>query len=153
MDFRISANGEQLGLVQLVGLDTVWIDKVLFGNLSPGSSYSRLTDGGMLWGHQTPTPGYSNQSNSVVVPEEQQVTVYPNPTSSIIHIRLERGAGEVTDIQMVNIMGQVERISSGIYAESGQIISMDVSHLEPGIYLMKVRTGGSESVHRIVISR
>ena len=153
LDFRISANGEELSLVQLVGLDTVRLDYVLFGNLSPGSSYSRLTDGGLLWADQTPTPGYSNQSNSVVVPEDRQVTVYPNPASSFINIRLEKGTGEETDIQVVNIMGQLERLSSGIYVEPGQVISMDVSHLEPGIYLVKVRTGGSESVHRIVISR
>lgn len=153
LDFRISANGEELGLVQLLGLDTVMLDHVLFGNLSPGSSYSRLTDGGLLWAHQIPTPGYSNQSSSVVVPEERQITVYPNPASSFINIRLEKGAGGETDIQVVNIMGQMERLSSGIYTEPGHVISLDVSHLEPGIYLVKINTGSVWSVHRIVISR
>jgi len=153
MDFRISANGEELGLVQLLGLDTVRLDQVIFGEFSSGNSYSRITDGGLLWAQQAPTPAYSNQSSSVISQENIQVTVYPNPASDFIHIRLEKDTGKETAIQVVNILGQVDRLSSVIYTESRQLISMDVTHLEPGIYLVKVNTGGELSVHRIIISR
>ena len=153
MDFKLSTNGEELSLVQLLGLDTVRLDYVIFGELSSGSSYSRITDGGLLWAQQAPTPPYSNESSSVMDLEDRQVTVYPNPATDFICIRIEEGAGEETEIQMVNMLGQVNIISSGISAESGRDILMDVSHLEPGIYLVKINTGGAWSVHRIVISR
>lgn len=153
LDFRISANGEELGLVQLLGLDTVMLDQLVFGEFFAGNSYSRLTDGGMLWAQQIPTPGYSNQSSSVIPQEDMQVTLYPNPAADILYISLENYAGGETEIQLINMLGQVDRQCSGIYSEPGQLISMDVSHLEPGLYLVKMKTGDEWSVHRIIISR
>ena len=153
LDFRISANGEELGLVQLLGLDTVMLDQLVFGEFFAGNSYSRLTDGGTLWAQQRPTPGYSNQSSSVIPQEDMQVTLYPNPAADILYISLENYAGGETEIQLINMLGQVDRQCSGIYSEPGQLISMDVSHLEPGLYLVKMKTGDEWSVHRIIISR
>jgi len=151
--FRISANGEELGLVQLVGLDTIWLDHVVFGALLQGNSLSRINDGGVVWAQQAPTPGYSNQSSSVIYPDETQITVYPNPASDNIHIRLGKDAGGKMDVQVVNILGQVDRLSSGIYSGYGQEITMDVSHLEPGVYLLKIQIAGERSLHRIIITR
>jgi len=151
LDFRISANGEELGLVQLIGLDTIILDQLVFGEFYAGNSYSRFTDGGMPWAQQAPTPGYSNQSSSVIPQEDMQVTLYPNPASDILHISLENYAGEETEIQLINMLGQVDRLYSGIYSE--QLISLDVSHLEAGLYLLRMKTGDEWSVHRIIISR
>jgi len=153
MDFRISADGEELGLVQLVGLDTVRLDQVVFGSFIAGNSYSRLTDGGLPWVQQAPTPAYSNQSNSVSSEEDIKLTLYPNPASDILHIRIEKDAGGETEIQVINMLGQMDHLTSGIYSEPGQLRSLDVSHLEPGLYLVKVKTGGVWSVHRVIISR
>ena len=152
-DFRISADGEELGLVQLVGLDTIWLDHVVFGALSQGNSLSRINDGGALWVQQAPTPGYSNHSSSLLSQEDLQVTIYPNPASNSIHIRLGKDTGGEIDIQVVNILGQVDMLTSGVYSASGQEITLDISHLEPGIYLLKVGTAGKRSVHRIIKTR
>jgi hypothetical protein len=153
LNFRISSNGEELGLVQLIGLDTVRLDQVVFGEFTPGSTYSRIRDGMSPWVKQMPTPGYSNQSSDVMSLEDQQVIVYPNPASDLIHIRVKNGGSEEINIQIVNILGQLDQQSSGIYSGKGEEIPIDVSHLEPGIYLLKVNTAGAASVHRIIISR
>lgn len=100
-----------------------------------------------------PTPVYSNQSSDVMSLEDQQVIVYPNPASDLIHIRVKNGGSEEIDIQIVNIPGQVDQQSSGIYSGKGEEIPINVSHLEPGIYLLKVNTAGTASLHRIIISR
>jgi len=153
MDFRISAKGEELGLVQLVGLDTVILDQVVFDNLYAHTSYSRITDGNMLWRHQAPTPGYSNRYSSLDPQEEKPLTVYPNPADDIIHIRLNQFKGGELDLRILNLKGQVEIMETGLYLQSGNEISMDISSLLPGIYLLELKTADQLSVHRIVVSR
>ena len=153
MDFRISADGEELGLVQLIGLDTVWLDHVVFGTLSQGNSLSRIDDGGLMWTQQAPTPGYSNHSTGLLSQQDLQVTIYPNPASNSIHIHLGKVVSGEIDVQVVNMLGEVDILTTGVYSESGQEIILDISHLEPGIYLVMVQIAGERSVHRIIKTR
>jgi len=153
LDFKISAGGEALGLVQLVGLDTVVLDQVIFGDLLPGFSLGRRTDGGAPWERQAFTPGWSNLPSNVEIPDELYASVYPNPASDLLYVSIQNDPGDQVFIQVVNALGQVVLSESGTGAASGHVISMDVSPLLTGIYFVKVRSGNMLSVKRIVITR
>jgi len=61
LDFQLSGTGEQIGLVQVLDDDTVFIDQIEFGVQTPDISYGRENDGGITWQlFKIPTPGAPN---------------------------------------------------------------------------------------------
>ena len=152
LDFRISASGEELGLVQLVGLDTMILDQLAFGDFSAGTSLGRRTDGGTPWEAQEFTPGGTNKSLSIEIPKENFASVYPNPARDILYITLPDTFEGALEIQVVNALGQVVLSEKSSDIVPGQLVSMDVSALEAGVYFLKLRSGSLTSVKRIVIA-
>ena len=63
------------------------------------------------------------------------------------------GVDGAMQISLVNAMGQVviSELKQGLFP--GQLVSLDVSTLEPGIYLLHLRSGPLTEVEQIVISR
>ena len=61
-NFKISASGETLVLTDSNG---VVIDRVAVPVSATDISYARTTDGGPLWGFQTPTPGSANTGGAI----------------------------------------------------------------------------------------
>lgn len=153
LDFRISSSGEELGLIQLVGLDTAILDQVIFGEFSLGNSIGRRTDGGTPWEKQRFTPGSSNYAMDTEKYDEFSVSVYPVPANNILYLSLPETVEGQVDIQMVNALGQIVKSEGGIAFVPGQLISMDVSFLQEGVYFLKIRGGDSIFVKQIIISR
>lgn len=153
LDFRISASGEELGLVQLVGLDTVTLDRVVFGGFSAGASLGRRMDGGIPWEAQEFTPGGTNVSLDLEIQEEFYANVYPNPARDILYIAFSTPLEGIVGVQVVNALGQL--ILSEVRRDylPGERIAMDVSTLEAGVYFLKLRSGQLSSVKRIVVAR
>ena len=61
---KISGSGEELGLVQVNAMDTVFIDSIRFGVQHPDISFGRFPDGGDRWTlFHTPTPGATNNAS------------------------------------------------------------------------------------------
>ena len=153
LDFRISSSGEELGLVQLVGLDTIILDQVVFGAFSPGRSLGRRTDGNAPWEAQEYTPGSTNNYSDIEVPDEFSATVYPNPASDVLYLSLPYNTEGQVDILMVNALGQPLWSEGGIGLVPGTLISMDVSFLKEGVYFLKIRSGDAIYVKQIIIAR
>lgn len=67
LDFKLRANGEELGLVDRDG--TTIIDSIIFGKQNRDVSYGRYPDGNPNWEYlTTPTPGWSNDE---ITPDEE----------------------------------------------------------------------------------
>lgn len=83
----------------------------------------------------------SNQTTaSINDNSEIAISVYPNPSSGIININTEN---HIQTVEILNISGQK------VY-ESKQSIN-DVSHLKPGLYIIKISTDLYSTVKQIII--
>lgn len=61
LDFKLSGNGEQIGLVQIIGSDINYIDTLSYGIQYTDSSFGRIPDGGVNMQYfEEPTPNASN---------------------------------------------------------------------------------------------
>lgn len=152
LNFRISAGGEELGLVQLVGLDTVIIDHVVFGDLLAGFSLGRHVNGGAPWERQRFTPGRSNSPLHVEPAIEILASLYPNPVKDVLNIRMDSDTGELTAIRIVNSLGQVVLYNPEMELLPGQVVSLDVSFFQPGVYFVEITSGTTRCVKRIIVS-
>jgi len=73
------------------------------------------------------------------------LSVYPNPARNEINVSTR---GTIADnIDIVNVLGQT------IITENpdDDVTSIDISHLDKGIYMVRVLTGGKEYVTKLVI--
>lgn len=72
--------------------------------------------------------------------EAERLMVYPNPTHEFITLEIEdtyRGYGKV---EVISVDGQVIMTSDINLIGGSQVRSYDVSHLAPGLYIMKLST-------------
>jgi hypothetical protein len=111
--FSLSKIGEQVGLMQITGNDTVFIDSVSFSEQLPNVSYGRFPDASNKWEFLLlPTPGSSNvfkpfSYNQLDLPQLFQN--YPNPFN--INTNIPFYLSEVADItiDIYSITGNVVR--------------------------------------------
>jgi hypothetical protein len=87
--------------------------------------------------------------NNAVVSSDNNVTVYPNPASTTLNVKL----GSVTDkatVVVYNAIGQIVIASQEVNDNSTEI---NVSNLVKGVYILKVSNGKEVSNTKFVIER
>lgn len=75
------------------------------------------------------------------------LSVTPNPTSGTATIKLH--GDDLRELTVMNSIGQVVPVS---YSINNAIIEMDLAHLAPGVYLVRVTTGKKSGVLKLVKS-
>ena len=73
------------------------------------------------------------------------VSVYPNPTSDVIKISMEEITGNTT-YRLFTITGRLILVE----AIEGDITTVDMSHLESGIYLLQLQEGDKVMNYKII---
>lgn len=76
---------------------------------------------------------------------------YPNPTSEIVNIEFELLTQEDVTISIINTVGQTVSTKNLGKISGVQSTQMDVSNLESGMYIVKVRTANGEKTQRISV--
>ena len=72
-----------------------------------------------------------------------KVKLYPNPTSNSLNIE---SAGTIQNIAVFNVLGQeVMRMTT-----NGTTVSLDVSSLNAGIYVVKTNIDGNETSTKFI---
>jgi hypothetical protein len=74
--------------------------------------------------------------------KEQQIKVYPNPTSDFIYLDLPES--EQSEYQIIDLSGNL--IKSGVVSDS----KISISHLSLGGYVLKVRSKKGITVKKII---
>jgi hypothetical protein len=74
--------------------------------------------------------------------------VYPNPTSGMVYVELNGETVTGKDISIYDIYGK--SCSAQISSSSGQHLEIDLSGYRAGIYIVRINTGESISVNRII---
>lgn len=136
-DFRLSNNGEYLGMFSPDGFTVV--DEVQWGYIAPDTSYGRFTDGNEQWVlFIEPTPDASNNGATIDIVETglNNFSAYPNPATDIIRFNA------LMDVAIYSI--------SGALIDSQKNISyLNVRNFESGIYILK---NGEGATMRLIIS-
>lgn len=69
-----------------------------------------------------------------------QINLHPNPSSDIINIAIKIEEAEYVDISISNIQGlHVFSKRSGLLLPGKQNLSLNISHLESGLYIVEIR--------------
>lgn len=78
------------------------------------------------------------------VPEySKEAKVYPNPAQNMLHVE---GTG-LTEVEVFNIMGQ------SMLNINENIETVDISHLQNGIYFIRIKTSEGEKTVKLVIEK
>ncbi len=130
-DFRLSANGEEL---LLVNANLQVVDKVVFGAQATDVSYARVPNGTGEFVATAPTFNMNNGlgSSTIDLAEELGIKIYPNPTQDFL--TLEINEGEDLEVDIFNALGQ--RIRSFQLSEKMQL---DVATFGNGMYWLSSR--------------
>jgi hypothetical protein len=72
-------------------------------------------------------------TNIVEVLENEQIKIYPNPTTGIIYIRSEK---KILQIQIINAVGNTVYEQSNVGTEA----TIDISFAPHGTYIIRLKT-------------
>ncbi len=75
-------------------------------------------------------------------------SVFPNPFESVLNLSLPGNAAADASVQIVSPGGKV--VYSGRFVNNYGNIRMDLPDLVAGVYFLKLSTGGTESVYKII---
>ncbi len=77
-----------------------------------------------------------------------EVLVYPNPFDQILHIGLGANALSEAEVKVYTLDGKLAH--SKTYESVNGLISPELSGLNPGTYILRLTSGNSSTIHRIV---
>ncbi len=128
-DFKFSASGESCILSYANG---IIIENVTFGVQVANMGYARVPNGTGNFIIQAPTFNANNQGLSISDFNQQnnQLLIYPNPTSNHVNIRISELMGS-EKIKIFNLLGQIV-----IEKEAHNDNTLDLTKLSAGTYVV-----------------
>lgn len=138
-------NGDR-GDLFLVYEDLTILQEIHYEEQELNKGYARVPNGTGEFVIQAHT---FNSNNDVITSvsnfENQEISLYPNPTSNIIHIKGLNQSNDV-DLHIYNSLGQV--VWSSSYVEN-----IDLSSQPSGVYTLLLNYGGKRKSIRFVLQR
>ena len=91
-----------------------------------------------------------NITNNIDFLENEDITIFPNPTTGIFTIKNNSHIQNFANSKIVitNITGQT--IQNFITSKSQNFITIDISNTKQGIYLLKIQTEEKILTHKII---
>jgi hypothetical protein len=128
-NFKFSASGESCILSYANG---IIIENVTFGVQVANMGYARVPNGTGNFVIQAPTFNANNQGLSISDFNQQnnQLLIYPNPTSNYVNIRISELMGS-EKIKIFNLLGQIV-----IEKEANNDNTLDLTKLSAGTYVI-----------------
>ncbi|HTJ51164.1 MAG TPA: CotH kinase family protein, partial [Cyclobacteriaceae bacterium] len=149
VNFKLSADGEDVGLYQVVGLDTLELDAFSYEVQNDNSSWARIPNAtGPFMTTIKLTPGSSNVLKNVplVTGEEDDLpslAVYPNPAGDHISIRTLK---KINEVLVYDLMGKAVRSFTDVKNDS----QLSLENLQSGLYVVKVRLENKDVVVKVI---
>jgi hypothetical protein len=132
-NFKLSADGEFIGIFADEDGEFVMIDGLDFGSQETDAAFGRLPNGTGPFQPVAPTPGAENQPISSVrevQTEDFGLIVHPNPFSSTLHLAWE-APGRLESVRVWNALGAP--VWNG-----GAPVSLELGDLPPGVYYVQI---------------
>ena len=140
-NFKLSKNGEFLGIYDKVGLEPQLLDGLDFGAQEEDISYGRWPDGIGNYGFMHPTPGGPNAPVGIEETGQVAVQLFPNPATDGVTLRFDPSAGTISDISLINSMGLRVQTLDRTQTSDGAI-RIDTKSLSRGLYVLRIHRGG-----------
>jgi len=84
------------------------------------------------------TMNFNYSIEGIEAPEGVELKVYPNPTTGELHIGYPTSDYPISDIQIYDIVGKIQKIGNRTIGQSE--ITMDISYLPSGIYFIQIQS-------------
>jgi hypothetical protein len=158
-NFKLNRGGEQIGLVQVVDNDTIFLDSLTFSEQLSDVSYGRYPDGSQTWQFfNTPSPGDSNQittniSEELNIPHTFLLSQnYPNPFNPLTMINYQLPMTSEVELSIYNILGQkvvtlVRRKQQAGYYQ----VAWDGRSFASGLYFYRLTTAKFVQIRKMVL--
>ncbi|MCG8698551.1 MAG: carbohydrate-binding protein, partial [Bacteroidales bacterium] len=91
------------------------------------------------------TPGLKSIDNKIMENTLADVNIYPNPSNGIFNVALE--SNELATLEIMNLAGTVVH---SVVINNGQS-TINASQLCQGVYMVKISTGNSSILHKLII--
>ena len=97
------------------------------------------------------TPSNPPQSIAHTFLDDRSLTVYPNPSTGIVHLTISGLEGRKVDVSVLNVIGTV------VYRESLSELNdhftktLDLSRLANGLYYVKIEADSASQLCKLVI--
>ncbi|MFK8104489.1 MAG: CotH kinase family protein, partial [Saprospiraceae bacterium] len=150
-NFKLSADGEFVGLFDRANNNFAVIDSVSFPSLDSNEVYARLPNGTGDFQFITATPGESNEfvvsQNNLAMPSFR---VFPNPTSDILQLQFEVSNAAKFQLQIHDLRGQLvvvrNEVERNVYS-----LSLKGEKLVAGIYFLTINFAEGAPVTRKIV--
>jgi len=101
----------------------------------------------------TETGDEKSQKIYTDVLSETQITIYPNPTKG--ELSVESGELRVDNVEIFDIMGRKQkaegrRQNETLNSQVSNLISIDISYLPTGTYIMRITAGDEATSWKII---
>jgi hypothetical protein len=150
--FKLSGDGERIGIYQIIGKDTLAIDTISYGLQKDLFTWGRYPDGSANFTFMNIiTPNDSNQNNTVtdntnLAANHSGLRIYPNPTTTYIYVELPNYKGAF-NYTVYNSVGKT--VLTGAIEDS----VINCSILTPGVYIITVKTDSNNYTGKIMIRK
>lgn len=142
MSFKLSAEGEAVGLYQKMGGNIHMIDEYVFGEQLFEGSFSRIPNAtGSFVFTVSSTPDSFNEIITGI-DEEVTVSIYPNPVTDYVFID---SPGILQNVELTDPLGRLIQSFSNIRQQQ---ISMHNN--APGIYILRLKSGNRFKTLKII---
>lgn len=85
---------------------------------------------------------------------ENAIRLYPNPTNDMVTVTMEHASPYEVDIEIYDALGKLVANPNLVYKTFGeQTVSLNVSHLSKGLYLMKISVGDKNTTTKRFIKQ
>lgn len=83
--------------------------------------------------------------------ESCRISIYPNPTTGILHVELSRHETRDTKLEIINSSGIVMvRLTQRDFLQQDNTVSININNLPPGLYIIKYATNTITSIQKII---
>ncbi|WP_126546765.1 T9SS type A sorting domain-containing protein [Hymenobacter amundsenii] len=99
---------------------------------------------------------HSAQAQPTVVPrptaaDEKALTVYPNPSTGIVHIAINGFEGRKLELRVLNVIGTVMYRETLTELNDRYTRTLDLSRFTNGLYYVKLESDTSSEMRKLVI--
>jgi hypothetical protein len=136
-NFKLNSDGETICLLKKVSGLPVILDSVTYNALSEDTSWGRLPDGMPVWREfKKPTPGDSNSifSLNLEVPQQTDLHLFPNPSTSFVNVILSSDEYRSHRLRIYGLSGTILKTVEF----NGSKLTIDISDLPPGLYIVEI---------------
>ena len=82
------------------------------------------------------------------------LTLYPNPATGPAHARFALAEAGPVRLALFDLLGrEVQVLTDRLWPAGTHAVSIDLSALSPGLYLVRLEAGGDTRVRRFVVAR